>query len=138
MSYTQNTAPQLGAYSVTITGGTATAAGGQAAILNPAGVPLIITDAKLYVTANSTGAANLTIGTAAAGTVAATSMMGATAMGAAAGKLYQLAAGGTAAAQDVSATNLWGSADYINVSASASAVGLSAILYIDYWPGSAA
>ncbi len=74
MSYTQNTAPQLGALSYTITGGTATAAGGQAAIVNPEGVPLIIHDARLYVVANSTGATNRTIGTAPSGTVSANSL----------------------------------------------------------------
>lgn len=135
MSYTVNTT-QLGAYSVTITGGTATAAGGQAAIPNPEGVDLIINDWKLFVTANSTGAANLTIGTAASGTVAANSMLTTTAMAAAAGSIFTGVNGGTVAGQNVTTTNKWGSADYINVTASASAAGLSAILYVDYYRAS--
>lgn len=133
MSYTVNTAPQFGVYSVTITGGTSTAAGGQAAIPNPEGVDLIINDWKLYVLANSTGATNLTIGTASAGTVAANSMLTTTAMAAAAGSVFTGVSGGTVAGQNVTTTNKWGSAEYINVSASASAAGLSAVLYVDYW-----
>lgn len=133
MSYTQNTAPQLGGLSYTITGGTATAAGGQAAILNPEGIPLILHQPLLYVVASSTGAANLTIGTAASGTVAANSLLTTTAVGAAAGKTYQLFTAGTVVASDGSSTMTWGSADYINVTASASAAGFSAILYLPYF-----
>lgn len=136
MSYTQNTAPQLGAYSVTITGGTATSAGGVAAIPNPEGVDLVINDWKLLVTANSTGAANLTIGTAAAGTVAANSMLTTTAMAAAAGSIFTGIVSGTAAGQNVTTTTKWGSADYINVTGSASTAGLSAILFVDYYRAS--
>jgi len=134
MSYTQNTAPQLGGLSYTITGGTATAGGGVAAIPNPEGIPLILRDVRLYVTANSTGAANLTVGTAPSGTVAATSLIGATAMAAAAGKVYSGdIGGGTAVGTELTATALWGSADYINVAGSASTAGLGAILYVDYY-----
>lgn len=133
MSYTQNTAPQLGAYAVTITGGTATAAGGVAAILNPEGVPLIISDFKFYVSANSTGAANLTIGTASSGTAAANSLLTTTAMAAAAGSVFTGIVSGTAAGQNVTTTTLWGSADYINVTGSASTAGLAGILYVDFF-----
>lgn len=131
MSYTQNTAPQLGGFSVTITGGTATAGGGQAAIPNPEGVDLVIKSAFLYVGANSTGAANLTIGTAASGTVAATSMLGATAMAAAAGSVFSLTYHGTAVGSPATPQK-WGSADYINVAASASLAGFSGVLWVDY------
>lgn len=132
MSYTTNSAPQKGVYSVTITGGTATSGGGQAAIQNPEGVDLLIADAFLAVTANSTGAANLTVGTAASGTVAATSMLPATAMAGAAGSVFHLVYHGTAVGA-AATPQKWGSADYINVAASATAVGLSAILYVDYY-----
>jgi hypothetical protein len=132
MSYDINTAPQLGAFSVTITGGTSTAGGGQAAIPNPEGVDLVIANAFLYVASNSDGAANLTVGTAASGTVAATSMLPATAMAAAAGSVFNLTYQGTAVGAAV-APQKWGSAEYINVAASASAVGLSAILFVDYF-----
>lgn len=120
-------------YTVQITGGTATAAGGQAAIPNPEGVDLIISDWKLAVLANSIGATNLTIGTAASGTVAANSMLTTTAMAAAAGSIFTGVNGGTVAGQNVTTTNKWGSAEYINVSASASAEGLSALLFVDYY-----
>jgi hypothetical protein len=133
MAVSQNTAPQLGGLSYTITGGTATAAGGQGAIQNPEGVPLIIKDWKLYVVSNSTGATNLTIGTAASGTVAANSLLTTTAMAAAAGSVFGGIVGGTAAGQNLTTTVSWGSADYINITASASAAGLSAILFINYY-----
>lgn len=134
MSYTQNTAPQLGGLSYTITGGTATA-GGIASIPNPEGIPLIIKDVRLYVSANSTGAANLTIGTAPSpGTAATNSLITATAMAAAAGKVYSGdIGGGTAVATELTATALWGSADYLVVNGSASTVGLTAILFVDYY-----
>ena len=131
MSYSVNDAPQRGVYSVTITGGTATGPGSQAAIPNPEGVDLILEDAFLAVTANSTGATNLTAGTAASGTVAATSMLGATAMAAAAGSVLHLVYHGTAVGA-AAAPQKWGSADYINVAASASAAGLEAQLFVRY------
>lgn len=133
MSYTQNTAPQLGGLSYTITGGTATT-GGIASIPNPEGVPLILRDVRLYVTANSTGAANLTIGTAPSpGTAATNSLLTAQAMAAAAGKIYDMGIAGTVVNTDLTATATWGSADYIVVNGSASTAGLSAILFIDYY-----
>jgi hypothetical protein len=133
MSYTQNTAPQLGGLSFTITGGTATT-GGIASIPNPEGVDLVLRDARLYVSANSTGAANLTIGTAASpGTAAANSLLTATAVAAAAGKVFDLGIGGTVVATDLTTTAKWGSADYIVVNGSASTAGLSAILFLDYY-----
>lgn len=132
MSYTQNVAPQLGAYSVAIAGGTATAAGGVAAIPNPEGVDLVIASAFLYVSANSAGAANLTIGTAASGTVAANSMLPATAMAAAAGSVFALFNHGTAAG-GAAAPQKWGASDYVNVAGSGSTVGLAAQLFVNYY-----
>jgi len=119
-------------FKVAITGGTATAAGGQAAIPNPEGVDLIIADAWIVPTANSTGATNLTIGTASAGTVAASSMLGATAMAAASGSVLHLVYHGTAVGASATPAK-WGSADYINVSASATAAGLTALLFVKYY-----
>lgn len=130
MSYDINTT-QLGGFSVTLTGGTATSGGGVAAIPNPEGVDLVIADAFLYVTSNSTGAANLTIGTAASGTVAATSMLPATAMAAAAGSVFALYNHGTAVGAAASPQK-WGSAGYINVAGSASTAGFSGILFVRY------
>lgn len=131
MSYTVNNAPQRGVFSVAITGGTATAAGGVAAIPNPESVDLIIEDAFLHVKTNSNGAANLTVGTAASGTVAANTMLPATAMAAAAGSVFHLVYHGTAVGAAASPQK-WGSADYINVAGSASTVGLTADLFVRY------
>ncbi len=130
MSYTVQTAPQFGAFAIAITGGTATSGGGVAAVPNPEGVDLVISDAALYVTTNSTGAANLTVGTAASGTVAATSMLGATAMAAAAGKVFALTYHGTALGTE---RTKWGSADYLNVAGSASTAGLTGIIFVKYY-----
>lgn len=129
MSYTVT---RYSPYTVLITGGTATAAGGQAAIQNPEGVDLIIRDSWLVPLTNSTGATNLTVGTAAAGTVAANQMLAATAMAAAAGSVLHLVYHGTAVGA-AATPQKWGSADYINVSASATAAGLTALLFIDYF-----
>lgn len=131
MSYSVNTAPQRGVFSVTITGGTATSNGGVAAIPNPEGVDLVLEDAFLAVTANSTGAANLTVGTAASGTVAANSMLPATAMAAAAGSVFHLVYHGTAVGA-AATPQKWGSAGYINVTGSASTAGLEAQLFVRY------
>lgn len=117
-------------FTVAITGGTSTAGGGVAAIPNPEGVDLVIADAFFVAQTNSTGAANLTIGTAPSGTVAATGMMGATAMAAAAGKHFTLTYHGTALATEVTK---WGSADYINVAGSASTAGLTGLLFVKYY-----
>ena len=130
MSYEVNSDPQRGAFSVTITGGTTTANGGLAAIPNPEGVDLVISDAALYVKSNSTGSANLTMGTANSGTVAADSMLPTTAMEAAAGKVFGLTYHGTALATE---RTKWGSAQYINVTGSASTAGLEAILFVKYF-----
>lgn len=134
MSYSVNDDPQRGSYSVTITGGTATAAGGVAAIPNPEGANLVIESAFIAITANSTGAANLTVGTAASGTVAANGMLPATAMAAAAGSVFALTnhGGGTATAGNATVPQKWGSADYINVAGSGSTVGLTATLFVRY------
>lgn len=130
MAYQQNVAPQVGAYSVRITGGTSTAGGGVASIPNPEGCDLVIADAFLYVHTNSTGAANLTIGTAAAGTAAATSMLPATAMAAAAGNVYALYNHGTAVG---AAGTLWDADHFVNVAGSGSTAGLTADLIIKYY-----
>lgn len=131
MSYTVNNAPQRGVFSVAITGGTATAGGGVAAIPNPEGVDLIIEDAFLLVKTNSTGAANLTVGTAVAATTATNNMLPATAMAGAAGSVFHLVYHGTAVGA-ANSPQKWGSADYINVAGSASTVGLTADLFVRY------
>ena len=126
---------QAGAFAVDLTGGTATSGGGVAAIPNPEGVDLVIADAFLLVKTNSNGAANLTVGTAPSGTVAATSMLPATAMAGAAGSVLALFNHGTAIG-NAAAPQKWGSADYINVAGSASTAGLTARLFIKYYRAS--
>lgn len=133
MSVSQNTNPQLGGLSYTLTGGTATSNGGIGAIQNPEGVDLVLKNWSFLVTANSTGAANLTIGTAASGTAAANSLLTSTAMAAAAGSVFSGIVAGTAAGQNVTTTVKWGSADYINFTGSASTAGLTGILFLDYF-----
>ncbi len=80
----------LGMLSFPITGQASHAAGDTGTvghIVNPEGVAIIVTNCFAYITANSTGAANLTVGKGATATAAhdATELFAAAAMAAAAG-----------------------------------------------------
>lgn len=110
--------------------GAALFAGGEvAAVLNPEGVPVIITDVKLYVDTPSTGAANLSVGIAANGTTSDTDMINALAVnGAITGKAYH---GMTALAAKGEA-QVWGTTEYITATGSASTAGFVGRLFVQY------
>ena len=110
--------------------GAALFAGGEvAAVKNPEGVPVIITDVKLYVDTPSTGAANLSVGIAANGTTSDTDMINALAVnGAITGKAYH---GMTALAAKGEA-QVWGATEYITATGSASTAGLVGRLFVQY------
>ena len=110
--------------------GAALFAGGEvAAVLNPEGVPVIITDVKLYVDTPSTGAANLSVGIAANGTTSDTDMINALAVnGAITGKAYH---GMTALAAKGEA-QVWGATEYITATGSASTAGFVGRLFVQY------
>jgi len=110
--------------------GNALFAGGEVgSLLNPEGVPLIITDVKLYVDTPSTGGANLNVGIAAAATTSDTDMINALAVnGAITGKAYH---GMTALAAKGEA-QVWGATEYITATGSASTVGFAGSLFVSY------
>jgi hypothetical protein len=98
-------------------------------MLNPEGVPLIIRDVKLYVATPSTGAANLNAGIAADAVTSDTDMINALAVnGSITGKAYH---GMTALAAKGEA-QVWGAAEYITATGSASTVGFTGSLFVDY------
>lgn len=114
---------------IPLTGAALFAGGEVAAVLNPEGVPVIITDVKLYVDTPSTGAANLNVGIAANGTTSDTDMINALAVnGAITGKAYH---GMTALAAKGEA-QVWGATEYITATGSASTAGFVGRLFVQY------
>ena len=114
---------------IPLTGNILFAGGEIAAVANPEGVPLIITDVKLYVDTPSTGAANLNAGLAADAVTSDTDMINALAInGAITGKAYH---GMTALAAKGEA-QVWGTTQYLTVTGSASSVGFTGRLFVDY------
>lgn len=109
--------------------GNALFAGGEiAAILNPEGVPCIITDVKLYVDRPSSGAANINVGIHDAAH-SDTDLINALAInGVLTGKAYH---GMTALAAKGEA-QVWGAAEYITATGSADSTGFAGRLFVDY------
>lgn len=124
--------PGRGWLAIDFVGVTATTGGAIASVLNPEGQALIVTNAVVYLSANSTGAANLTIGIGASATTDYNDMVTATAMAAAAGKVYTAAAISASIATEITAPGVWGASEYVNITGSASTAGLAGTLYIEY------
>src|SRR3990172_4459539 len=105
-------------------------AGGEiGAVLNPEGVPLIITDVKIYVDTPSTGAANINVGIAADAVTSDTDLINALAInGTITGKAYH---GMTALAAKGEA-QVWGASEYITATGSASSAGFTGRLFVEY------
>lgn len=105
-------------------------AGGEiGAMLNPEGVPLIITDVKIYVDTPSTGAANISVGIAADAVTADTDMINALAIN---GALTGLAYHGMTALAAKGAAQVWGAAEYITATGSADSSGFAGRLFVSY------
>jgi len=118
-----------GYFELDLTGVASTDGGAIGAVLNPEGVPLIISDVKLYVDTPSTGNANLSVGTAADGATSSTNLINALAVnGAITGKAYH---GMTALAAKGEGV-VWGTAQYLTATGSASTAGFNGRLYIQY------
>ena len=132
MAVTVVNAEGKGWMSIPVTGGTATSAGGLAAILNPEGVDVLITRGVLYISSNSTGAANLVSGVAASATTAASDIIGTLAMAAAEGNYYNAFALGTAAVTEIGTPAIWESDEYVVITGSATTAGLAGTLYLEY------
>lgn len=121
-----------GTLTIDITGVASTANGGVGAILNPEGVSILITKSTLQVITPSDGAANLGIGVGATAATKGTDILNDLAMGGAiTGKWYNGHARQNTAKTEITAP-ICTSTDYITFTGSASTVGLSARLYLEY------
>lgn len=114
---------------IPLTGVAATTGGAVAAVLNPEGKPLIITDVKLYVVTPSTGGANLTVGIAADAVTDDSDMINALAVN---GAITGLAYHGMTALAAKGAAQVWGATEYITATGSASTVGFVGKLFVSY------
>jgi len=103
-----------------------------ASIPNPEGATIAILHTTLYVSANSTGAANLSAGVGATATTAATDIINALAMQAAAGKIYNGHARQNTAKTEITGPALWTADKFLNITGSASMAGLVGKLMVDY------
>lgn len=114
---------------IPLTGALLFAGGEVAAVANPEGVPLIITDVKIYVDTPSTGAANLSVGLAADAVTSDTDMINALAVN---GAITGLAYHGMTALAAKGAAQVWGTTQYLTATGSASTVGFAGRLYVSY------
>lgn len=114
---------------IPLTGNLLFAGGEVGSLLNPEGVPLIITDVKLYVKTPSTGAANLSAGIAADAVTSDTDMINALAVN---GAITGLAYHGMTALAAKGAAQVWGADEYITATGSASTVGFTGSLFVSY------
>lgn len=131
MAVTVNTEGK-GWLSAAFTGVAATTGGAIGSIANPEGGTLIITRSLLYVSSNSTGAANLSVGVGASATTTATDIINVLAMAAAAGKAYNGSTIQTTEKTEITAPVLWTSDKYITFTGSATTAGLAGTLYVEY------
>lgn len=114
---------------IPLTGALLFAGGEIAAVENPEGVALIITDVKLFVDTPSTGACNLNAGLAADAVTSDTDMINALAInGAITGKAYH----GMTALVAKGEAQVWGVTQYLTVTGSASSVGFTGRLFVEY------
>lgn len=114
---------------IPLTGAALFAGGEIGAVKNPEGVPLIITDVKIYVDTPSTGGCNISVGIAANGTTSDTDMINALAInGAITGKVYH----GMTALAAKGEGQVWGATEYITATGSASSAGFVGRLFVQY------
>lgn len=132
MTVTAGNAHGLGWFSIPITGVAATTGGAIASVLNPEGQSLLIVQMILYVSVNSTGAANLTAGFGVSPTADYNDAVTALAMGAAAGKFYTASARSASTSTEITAPGVWLATEYLNITGSASTVGLVGTLFVNY------
>ena len=118
-----------GCLEIPLTGAALFAGGEIASVANPEGVPLIITDVKIYVDTPSTGAANLSAGLAADAVTSDTDMINALAIN---GALTGLAYHGMTALAAKGAAQVWGTTQYLTVTGSASSAGFKGRLFVQY------
>jgi phage gp45-like len=118
----------MGAFVIDLVGTTSTDGGAIAAVANPEGQKLIITEAYVIVDTPSTGAANLNAGVAANATTSDTDLVNALAInGSITGNVYN---GPAPAAK--AAVGTWGATEYITASGSADSTGFRGRLFVKY------
>ena len=121
-------AKQTGAFELALAGEAVPSNCGAGEILNPEGVTLIVKQATLYVDTPSAGAANIAIGTGAAG-AANNSIIAAQAInGAITGLAYNLLAPAAGAAEV-----MWTAAQVLNATVSAASAAFVGRLFVEYY-----
>ena len=118
-----------GCLEIPLTGLVATTGGGIASVLNPEGVPLIITDVKIYVDTPSTGGANINVGINASATTSDTDMINALAIN---GAITGMAYHGMTALAAKGAAQVWAATEYITATGSADSSGFTGRLFVQY------
>lgn len=114
---------------IPLTGVVAATGGAIASVANPEGVPLVISDVKIYVTTPSTGAATISVGIAAAATTSDNDMIDALDInGASAGDAYH----GMTALAAKGAAQVWSTTQYLTATGSADTTGFAGKLYVQY------
>jgi hypothetical protein len=132
MAVTTPTPTFAGGYIEIPLAGNALYAGGEiASLLNPFGVPVIITDVKLYVDTPSTGSANISVGIAAAASTSDTDMINALAIN---GSITGYAYHGMTALAAKGQAQVWGANEYITATGSDSSVGFAGRLFVQCIP----
>lgn len=122
-----------GALTIDIIGVASTASGGIGALLNPEGVSLLITKATFHFIAPSDGAANLGVGIGATAATKGTDVLNDLDVnGVAAASWYNGHARQNTAKTAITAPAVWGATEYLTFTGSATTVGLSGRLYLEY------
>jgi hypothetical protein len=123
-----------GFMSVDLTGVAGTTGGAIGAIANPEGETLQILRSFLLVLTPSTGSATISIGVAADAVTSASDIISAlTANGVTAGTVYAGSMGGDASKDSLYAAPApWTAAKYVTVTGSATTVGFTGRLFIEY------
>jgi hypothetical protein len=118
-----------GCLEIPLTGAALFAGGEIGAMLNPEGVPLIITDVKIYIDTPSTGAADINVGIAADATTSDTDMINALAIN---GAVTGLAYHGMTALDAKGAAQIWDTDEYITATGSADSSDFVGRLFVQY------
>ena len=118
--------------SIPITGGTATAGGGLASVLNPEGVDVLIVRSVAYFTTNPAAGANLNIGIGTSATHDASDMASSWAVNDVDGEFHNVSSVNALSVTEVGTPAVWGSAYYINVTGDSTTASLAGTLYIEY------
>lgn len=119
---------QYGAYRAELTATTGTTGGGALSLANPEGQPLIVTRLTLYVSDASDGAATVDAGIAANGTTSADNLIDGVSV-AATGAVDNITDKGS----NGKSRQVWGTSQYLTITASATLAGLIAYAYIEYY-----